>query len=115
LYHHLARDHLDRIPLSIREALRARYYLLAARNLEGTTQALRVLDALETAGTPAVAWKGPILAHSVYPGPELRIFNDLDILIRRQDVGTVRGVLEARGYQRVFGPDIPDDDLFSRN
>ena len=112
LHYHLSGRGSDRVPADVQDELRSHHYHQAARSLKGINECRTILEALEAADAPGVVWKGPVLAHTVYPGPELRVFNDLDILVRRKDVTVARRVLEQRGYARVFGPDIPDDDLF---
>ncbi len=110
LHHHMAAEGQGRVPESVLQELRRRYLAIAARNLVLGRELVALLDALEDAGAPAVAWKGPVLAAYVYPGPDLRSFHDLDIIVRRQDVAGVLEVLQERGYSAVPGRDLPDQE-----
>src|SRR6185437_16415495 len=53
------------------------------------------------AGIDWLVLKGPALAHSVYPRPDLRHYVDLDLLVSPADFGALLAVLEAAGYQLV--------------
>ncbi|MDF3139848.1 MULTISPECIES: nucleotidyltransferase family protein [unclassified Streptomyces] len=57
-----------------------------------------VLDDLTASGIPYAVRKGPALAEGLYKDPGLRRMNDLDLLLRRDDVDGVGQVLRAHGY-----------------
>lgn len=86
-----------------------------ARHMLLMSELKPVLEDLEAAGAPAVVWKGPVLAYSVYPRPELRPFSDLDLLVRRRDVRRARQILLARGYAPRSGLGLPDEEQFARS
>lgn len=73
-------------------ALKRRVLLLCA-------ELLSVLDVFETAGIPAVPFKGPTLAALLYHDPAARAFLDLDLLVHRRDAARARGLLTERGYR----------------
>jgi hypothetical protein len=114
LFHHLNAVAPGKVPADIQAGLRSRYLHLAARNLRGLGTALPILAELEKAGTPGVLWKGPALAYSLYPSPELRTFTDIDLLVRRRDVAAIRETLEAHDYLPQPRPSATDDELFGR-
>ncbi len=58
----------------------------------------RVLDALDAIDVPALPYKGPALASSLYGDVAMRDFCDLDILIRPRDVLRAKEALAALGY-----------------
>jgi hypothetical protein len=64
---------------------------------------LQCVRAIDAAGIPAVYLKGFANAHTLYPDPDLRLFGDLDILVRQPDLGRVIGLLTVRGF--TFRPD----------
>jgi hypothetical protein len=112
LYHHLQSLAPDDVPVGILDDLRTRYRGIAARNLKLTLELVSLLKALEQAGATGVVWKGPALAFTVYPSPELRTFSDLDIILRRADRHRARAVLNQRGYQGAPGFRRDEDELF---
>ena len=57
-----------------------------------------LFQACAEAGLDVIALKGAALAETAYPRPSLRLFGDLDILIRPEQAEQVRGLLEALGY-----------------
>lgn len=93
-------DALARIK-NLRPAERARWVLQAA--------AARGLNAaFKASGVRAVFLKGFAYATELYTSPELRPFNDLDVLVAEADLEKSAKVLASAGYQRgvkqrVFG------------
>ncbi len=75
----------------------------ARNNLALTAELLTLLTLFERNSIPVVAFKGPVLAASLYGDIAFREFCDLDILIRKQDVLRVKEVMLAEGY----GTDLP--------
>jgi hypothetical protein len=59
-----------------------------------------LLDSLAAGGVPMLLLKGTGLAYTVYPEPHLRPRLDVDLLIRRETLGTAEEVLAARGWER---------------
>ena len=64
--------------------------------LEGELQ--KVLHAFNAADIQIILFKGPALAYSVYPQPQLRTYHDIDALIRPGDLERARDVLTQMGY-----------------
>lgn len=94
---------LDRVcpellPENVANRLRNCYRDSAKRNLILTANLLALLDAFASEGIAVVPLKGPTLAESLYPDPVLRPFSDLDILVRKQDVGAALRLLRREGY-----------------
>ncbi len=71
-------------------------------NLFLTGELLRILNTFESRGIPAVPYKGPALAASIYGNLALREFVDLDILVHRHDVFEAEDLLAALGYRSPF-------------
>jgi hypothetical protein len=61
-----------------------------------------LLDHFRKHGVPVIPYKGPALATSVYGNLALRVFGDLDILIRKEDVHSVVELMISLGYQPDF-------------
>jgi hypothetical protein len=118
LHHHLsavAEGRHDLVPAPVTEWLQSVSVSGAARRLLLLSELKGVLTDLEAGGAPGVVWKGPALAYTVYPRPELRPFSDLDILVRRRDVSRAREVLGSRGYAPRPGLALPDGESFARS
>lgn len=71
----------------------------------------RLLRHFEREGVPVIPLKGPALAEMLYPHPALRPASDLDLLIRREALVTVDGLLQALGYRRFADAHSWDFDL----
>jgi Uncharacterised nucleotidyltransferase len=103
LYHLFAAASCD-LPPAIREHARRRGVferLGQTRLLDALDQALAALDG---AGVPAVALKGPVLAERLYPDPTIRSSTDLDFLVSPQLLDRASEVLRAIGYETQMGP-----------
>ncbi len=74
------------------------YYETAVRNSLAFQELSHMLRRLAAEGVLAILLKGAALAETVYGNAALRPMADLDILVRREDVPTVLGVLAASGY-----------------
>jgi Uncharacterised nucleotidyltransferase len=86
------------VPAPTLDDLRGRYSHNARRNLMFTGELVRILDCLERHSVPAIPYKGPVLAETVYGDLALRYFSDLDVLVLPSDVRRAKTALQALGY-----------------
>jgi len=98
-------------PPDIRAALHAHTLSTARRNLQLSSELLAIIAECARAGIDIVPLKGPVLAESVYGTVALRRIQDIDVLVRRDDLGAVSSLLTARGY--VVDPLPPDGETFA--
>jgi hypothetical protein len=76
---------------------------------------LEVTATLGTAGVDAYVLKGPALARLLYPDPSIRLFGDLDLLIRSEDYDQACKALTSAGYERQYwGPRPGWDERFTK-
>ena len=101
-YRHLNATCPEAVPGPILEELREHFHSNARRNLYLTGELLNILHVFEAHGVPAIPYKGPVLAASVYGNLALREFVDLDLLVHKQDVRRTKDLLTSRGYQAHF-------------
>jgi hypothetical protein len=80
-----------------------------------TSELLNVLSLLQAAGISAIPFRGPTLADFVYGNLALREFNDLDVLIRREDFPRARQTLVARGYRPYPSLDPARESAYLRS
>lgn len=83
----------------VRQHLRKLYYSNLARNIRLTEEMLRILKMFEHAGIKAIPVKGPALAVQAYGDLSLRQFDDLDFLLRLEDMMSAGDILKANGYK----------------
>jgi len=79
-----------------------------------TGELLNLLTLFETHQIPAIAFKGPVLAASVYGSLAFRQFLDLDILIHKQQVAKARELLVSQGYRPQFELNDSQEAAFVR-
>ncbi|MGD0497241.1 MAG: nucleotidyltransferase family protein [Bryobacteraceae bacterium] len=89
----------DAVPSGVLGGLRAEFGKETRRNLIFTGELLRILECFQQSGIPAVSFKGPALAWSMYPEPGLRCMSDLDVLAPEGDVGRAIDLLNSNGYR----------------
>jgi len=95
LFERLQQDHSDdALAAALRDQARAR----GIRDVVQSQEDRRVLEALATAGIPALLLKGAALAHSHYPASQLRPRDDTDLLIRGSDRARLAQVMQGLGY-----------------
>jgi hypothetical protein len=80
--------------------------------LELERRLLEIADVFGDEGIEFVVLKGPALAHTVYPDPSWRTFNDLDLLVRTSQWEKTCDVLEKRfGWPRRLPEPRPGFDV----
>jgi hypothetical protein len=87
-----------RPPKEITDILDRHFLAASAKSLLAGRQIQTAADALEAASIPYALLKGPALARTVYPHAALRQSNDVDLLVRRDDVIAAEAVLYDLGY-----------------
>ncbi|MGH9580159.1 MAG: nucleotidyltransferase domain-containing protein [Terriglobales bacterium] len=98
LYPHLSRLCWNALPGPCAESLRTFHQNNQLRGLRLTAELIRVIELLHANQIPAIPYKGPALAASLYGDVALREYWDLDILVRPEDMVRVKQVLLAAGY-----------------
>jgi hypothetical protein len=68
------------------------------RTLLMTAELAKLLRLFEQSGIQAIPYKGPVLAKQVYGDWTLRRADDLDILVRKENVWRVREILRQNGF-----------------
>jgi hypothetical protein len=86
-------------PDAIPERLERSFQADLKSSLLLTRELVRILAVFERNGIPALPFKGPTLALMTYGNLALRPFDDLDILLRKEDVWRARDLLRQDGYQ----------------
>jgi hypothetical protein len=102
LYWHLDAACPEAVPEDAFDHLRGNFRANSLHNLFLTGELLRLLDVFGAHGVPAVPYKGPALAASVYGNLALRQFIDLDILVDRHDVPKAKQLLASAGYRSQY-------------
>jgi hypothetical protein len=92
----------DAVPLKFLEKLRVRYQANARRALWFTGELIRIMTHFESRGIPALPYKGPTLAETLYADVTTRQFGDLDLLVHATDVPKAAAALFDLGYKSSF-------------
>lgn len=104
VFEHVARAGLlDTMPDAIRAQFARDYQQTLVNNRRMKTVLMRVLSALAARRIPVVPLKGLMLAERLYGNMALRPMSDIDLLVRRADVGHVIQILRALGFAPAEG------------
>ena len=87
------------MPSTVRERLSRHLTASTACQLIFTRELVRLLEAFDREKVPVIPLKGPALAELLYPHPALRPSTDLDLLIRREALVPVDGLLQGLSYR----------------
>ncbi len=87
------------IPADIKAEFEQKNIANSARNAFLSFELIMILDTLKQAGIPAIPFKGPVLAVSAYDNIGLRQFDDLDILIKKEDIIKAAKLMIDKEYQ----------------
>jgi hypothetical protein len=87
------------VPDRILTALQAYFHQQATFGKFRALELLRLLDLFQENGVRAIAYKGPVLAEIAYGSLTLREFQDVDILVGKQEIFRARDLLLAEGYR----------------
>jgi hypothetical protein len=97
LYHHLIQsDLIDCLPASTAESLRLQYLQIVSKNVWLDKQLKLILNLLHD--IPAIPFKGPVLAQSLYENSYLRFYRDLDILVPEEKAVAAWQRLKQSGF-----------------
>jgi len=102
LYHRLNSICPEAVPGTVLRGLKNDFNANLGYNRFLTGELLKLLSLFENHGIRAVAFKGPVLASSVYGDLSLREFSDLDIMICKQEFKKVQDLLLSHGYLPIY-------------
>ncbi len=88
----------DSVPSVVLAQLKSEFESNAFHNLTMTGELFRILDLFKAHHIPAIAFKGPILAASLYGNIALRQFWDLDVLVHEEDFIRAKDLVLSLGY-----------------
>ncbi len=86
------------VPEKALKNLRGKYYATLAKNMQLYDELNKVLESYRNAGIDVIILKGAALAENVYGDIGLRSFEDIDILVREDDLQKAKRIIVAGGY-----------------
>lgn len=106
----------ERLPKKIYAELWSHQQVLSRRNEIMAGELIAVLSLLDEHDIVAIPYKGPVLATTVYGNLALRVFGDLDLLLRPADILRAKVLLGTRGYrsEHLMAPAIEASLVNSR-
>lgn len=98
LYQRLSSVCPESVPATMLDQLRDYFYSNTRRNLFLASELVKLVRLCGRHGFVVVPFKGPLLASLAYGDLSLRTFDDLDILVAKDEVLNVRDLLLSQGY-----------------
>lgn len=87
------------IPSKVLDTLRVRSKITAFKSDLFAAELVRLYQLFESKSLQTINYKGAVTAEEYYGSVTLRNFNDLDFLVRREDLAAMCEVLESQGYR----------------
>lgn len=87
------------VPAWVMERLRQTYLTATARNMVMLHHAEKILKGLKERDIKVIVLKGLYLVEHVYPQIGLRIFSDLDLLVRKERLAETLRLMQSLGYR----------------
>jgi hypothetical protein len=95
------------VPASVLALLRRSYEGNVFKSLFLTRELVRIVDCLKGFGIDAVPYKGVVMSEVYYGDMALRQSSDIDLFVRRRDVGRIKSALRDLEYTtRLVIPDV---------
>ncbi len=92
------------VPPAVLREMDGALFANARKNLLHTRELVRIVNLLEQNSIPVIAFKGPVLAASVYGDLAARPFCDLDILVPGERSREARNLIGSLGYTEDDDP-----------
>jgi hypothetical protein len=100
-------------PAHVARALSLGYEINALRCNHLAGCAAEIVDAFASSLVPVIAIKGPALALSAYGDVAMRVFGDLDFMVRSEDLPRAVAALERLGYSSpAYRADVVESGFF---
>jgi hypothetical protein len=105
----------DMVPSPVLEELRQRYQKNVYKSLFLARELMRILDSLEGLGIDAIPYKGVVLSEVYYGDMALRQSGDIDLFVRKRDLGRVKSALADLEYttRLVIPEEVLEDYIAS--
>ena len=94
----------EAIPLKVLELVTDLERQSRAHTLARTLVTVDLAAKFDAHGIDSLVLKGPAVGVAAYGDPSLRSFDDIDLLVRRQDLERARDLLTTIGYARQYEP-----------
>lgn len=90
------------VPVSVMQTLRENCKVIAGRNLILASRLKGISAHLRARQVEHIVYKGPLLAETYYGNCTLRVFHDLDILVKPSQVTVARDALAEIGFSDKY-------------
>ena len=104
----LERYHLtDRLPLDVKKKMEDEVLLIRNQNELRNIEAAKFLGKFRKANIPVAILKGVMLGEVVYQNPYYKRMNDIDILVKKEDIDAIYEIYDSLDYfyigERISG------------
>jgi hypothetical protein len=87
------------IPDKTWEALKKVQFDNSLNSLKLTVELIKITELLHQDGIEFIPLKGPAISQDLYGDPTIRMYKDLDLIVRKQDINRTLTALETLGYK----------------
>lgn len=108
LYHNIKQmGEGNYIPPDLLNKLKNTYYENLAKNMYLYSELGKILEAFNQNGIKVIVLKGAALAEAVYGDIALRPMNDIDLMVKKEDLPTAEKIMSDLGYT-FAGKELPE-------
>ena len=106
------------VPREISQKLREKRKAQVLFSMSLNAELFRLLEKFSAANAEAMVMKGPVLSVRAYGDPGMRRYEDMDLLVRHEDILRFTELLTAEGYEpkvsvrKIQAQKIPGEYLF---
>jgi hypothetical protein len=103
----LADTLLKKLPEETRSQWKKNLQQKTLRSHQLLAETLEIIAHFREAGISILPLKGAILAHTLYGDTGARHFNDIDLLVSKEDLGKSRELLQQLNYRQQYPDSLP--------
>jgi hypothetical protein len=102
------------VPSAVLTSLRQSYERNIHKSLFLTRELIRILECLDSLRIEVIPYKGVVLSETYYGDMAMRQSGDMDLFVRKQDVGRIKSAVRELGYTpRVLIPEDAEADYIA--
>lgn len=104
----------SQVPAGALAVLRQRYERNVHKSLFLARELIRILDVLDGLSAEVIPYKGIVMSEAYYGDMALRQSGDMDLFVRRQELGRIKSAVRELGYTpRVVIPESAEEDYIA--
>lgn len=89
------------VPDKYSEIFKTSFNNRRSKNVKALEELIKILQLFKKANIKNIILKGPYLAENIYPRPEMRAYDDIDVLVQKKNVERCKEIISQLGYEQI--------------